>query len=88
MLDDSTPTHTIHMYCPLVNVEVEEMSNVFSVDRVPPSGPLHVKDRGVAKSTTTEAEQVMVETRPQRFSLSGTLMTTSGGGVAAYVCMG
>ncbi len=80
ILTCGTFTQAIQVYSPPVITEVK--LRMLSESTMSPPGPLHMKVGVATKLSMTDAVQVMEDTCPQRSSLTGTPVNTSGGGAA------
>ena len=75
-----TFTQAIQVYSPSVITEAK--LRMLSESTMSPPGPLHMKVGVATKLSMTDAVQVMEDTCPQRSSLTGTPVNTSGGGAS------
>ena len=75
-----TFTQAIQVYSPPVIIEAK--LRMLSESTMSPPGPLHMKVGVATKLSMTDAVQVMEDTCPQRSSLTGTPVNTSGGGAS------
>ena len=75
-----TFTQAIQVYSPPVITEGK--LRMLSESTMSPPGPLHMKVGVATKLSMTDAVQVMEDTCPQRSSLTGTPVNTSGGEVS------
>ena len=78
ILTCGTFTQAIQVYSPPVITEAK--LRMLSESTMSPPGPLHMKVGVATKLSMTDAVQVMEDTCPQRSSLTGTPVNTSGGG--------